>query len=183
MARASRSPLIPEGPRIVGLERLGYHNLPTSLVLTFNMPLDPSHARDVHNYVLRATVEDGRLTFRPTHRIAILSAVYDPVVNRVTLRPASRLDLHRAYQPTVSGAPFKGLREAHGVPLDGVGTGQGGSDYVATILGFNVITIGNPPAKPKATPHHFAAKHAAPLPKGATLFGHPDLLASRRNPR
>ena len=178
------APPATDGPRIVGLPRLGYHNLPTSLVLTLNMPLDPARAQDVHNHVLMAAAEDRRLTFRPTHRIAILSAVYDPIVKTVTLRPASRLDLRRAYHRTVSGVFRTGLRDVHGVPLDGAGTGRGGSDDAATILGFNVIAIGDPPARPKVAPHHHATRHAAaPLPRGATLFGHPDILASRRNPR
>ena len=177
------APSVAEGPRIIGLQRLGYHNLPTTLVLTFNTPLDPARAQDVRNYVLSATTEDARLTYRPTHRIATLSAVYDPVLNTVTLRPASRLDLHRAYHLTVVGTSATGVASTSGNLLDGAGTGAAGSNYAATFLGFNVIEIGDPPAKPKAAPRHLAAKRAEPMPAGATLFGHPNVLVTRRNRR
>lgn len=174
-----------EGPIIVGLQRLGYTTLKTRLVLTFDSPLDPTRAQDPNNYVLRATVKDAKLVYRPTQRIPILSAVYNPLNGTVTLHPAVRLNLKQAFQLTVLGTPPSGVASASGVPLDGSALGQDGSNYSATLKGFHVIEIADPTSKSKskAVTHPSPARHRTAQSHHATPFGHPDVVAAKNKRR
>ncbi len=94
--------------------------IPTTLVLTFNQPLDPATAEDVHNY--RIVGLHGR-------RISIRRAVYDPANQTVTLHPAQRLSVHHPYEVTVIGTGLKGLTDVQGQLLDGNESGKPGADY------------------------------------------------------
>jgi streptogramin lyase len=143
-----------DGPQITGVERVGFHFAPTTLVLTFNEPLDPTSSQNVGNY---------RIVGPRGWTIPVASAIYNAANNTVTLSPSSRLNVHAAYQLTVNGTGSSGVKNIFGDLLDGAGTGQPGSDFVATLTRKNlVITRSTPrgPATPKAA--HPAAKHAAP---------------------
>ena len=119
-----------DGPSIVSVRRVGIHNQPTTLVLTFNQPLDPTTATNLANYQL----------FGPNLRpVRITSAVHDQAADTVTLSPASRLNVHWNYLLTVVGTPPNGVRDAFGTLLDGAGTGEPGSDYQATITWRNLV--------------------------------------------
>ena len=72
-------------------------------------------------------------------RIAIKSAVYNPSALTVTLRPAHLLDIHAEYQLTVVGTAPNGLTDTTGKLLDGAGTGQPGSNYVASVTRQNLV--------------------------------------------
>ncbi len=93
-------------------------------VLTFNQPLDPTRAREVHEY--RLVDPQGRI-------VPITSAVYDPTTNTVTLHPKDRIDMHHTYKLTVNGASKSGLTSTSGLLLDGKDSGKPGSNYVAKI--------------------------------------------------
>src|SRR5262249_28647845 len=67
-----------DGPVVTNVQRFGFHWMPTTVVLTFNSPLNPSAAEDQSNYTILAP--SGR-------RILIGSATYDPVGHTVALRP------------------------------------------------------------------------------------------------
>ena len=83
------------GPKIVGVQRYGFHAMPTSLVIAFNSPLDKASAEKTRtNYFITG----------PGGSITVLSASYDPVLHTVTLKPATRLDLHARYTLVVIGA-------------------------------------------------------------------------------
>ena len=115
-------------PTIVSLQRFGFHMQPTSLVLTFSVPLDAASARRVSNYQV---VPLGGET--AGHAITVARAVYDPSTSTVTLYPAHRLNVHHRYRLTVNGTSSTGVRSATGLLLDGKGSGKAGSNYVATI--------------------------------------------------
>ncbi|WP_165252701.1 beta strand repeat-containing protein [Paludisphaera soli] len=126
-----------EGPRVVGLSRLGFHAQPTVLVLTFDSPLDPARAEDLANY--RIVDSRGRA-------VRLASATYDPIAGTVTLRPAQRLNLHAAYTLTAVGAAPSGLTGSTMIPLDGSGRNQPGTDFV-TRVGWRALNVpGRPPA-------------------------------------
>ena len=48
-------------PTVVSLQRFGFHEQPTSLVLAFSEPLDPARAQDLGNYRLILIAHGGRL--------------------------------------------------------------------------------------------------------------------------
>jgi uncharacterized repeat protein (TIGR01451 family)/CSLREA domain-containing protein len=120
-------PVVTDGPRVVLLKRLGFHNLPTTLVLTFDRPLDPSSAQDPNNYVINVP---GRGI------IPVASAVYDPAALSVTLHPKTLINIHYAFFVTAVGTGPNGVRDTSGNLLDGAATGQPGSDYTARIVWF-----------------------------------------------
>jgi hypothetical protein len=113
-----------DGPTVTNLVRLGYHAEPTTLVLSFDKPLDPARADDPVNY--RIAQSNGR-------SVRVASVLYDPTDLTVTISPSRRLDLHRSYRLTVVGTAPTGLIDTSGNLLDGALTGQPGSNYVATL--------------------------------------------------
>jgi len=119
-----------DGPRVVAVQRFGFHQLPTTLVIGFNEPLDPTSAQDTANY--RITAPDGR-------PIGVGAAVYDPSSQSVTLSPVQRLDLHRRYKLTVVGTGPNGVKDVSGALLDGAGNGRPGSDFVTTLTAANLV--------------------------------------------
>jgi hypothetical protein len=134
-------------PVVVGLRRTGVHRQPTQLVLSFSEPLDPARASDPRNYGLLLVGPYGRPGLDP-HPIPVLSAAYDPAHRAVTVTPLRRLSLHGYYQLTVFGTPPRGLTSAAGVPLDGSGRGQPGTDFVAVVHGFGAVSPVPFPAGP-----------------------------------
>jgi hypothetical protein len=117
------------GPIVVSLKRFGIHAQPTTLVLTFDHPLDPTRAQDLGNY--RLVSPHGR-------PIGIASAAYDPATPSVTLSPAHRLDIHYRYRLTVVGTGPYGLTDIFGLSLNAKDAGPG-SDYVATVTRHNLV--------------------------------------------
>ncbi len=146
------SPVIPtteDGPQVVLVQRYGIHMMPTSIVLSFDRPLDPVKATDVRAYTLRNAA--GR-------RIVIARAIYDPTSNTVTLKLKNRINFHRNYTLVVDGASPRALVGANGQLLDGNADGSPGGDYRARITWRNTVL----PAAWKAK--HMPAKHAHAKP-------------------
>jgi virginiamycin B lyase len=125
-----------DGPTVVHLVRLGFHAAPTTLILTFDKPLDPATAQNPSNY---------RLMNLQGHSIRIGSIVYDASTLTVTLSPARRLNLHQSYRLTVIGTPPTGITDTSGNLLDGALTGHPGSNYVAIVTALDLHI----PPKPK----------------------------------
>ncbi len=123
-----------DGPTVVQLERFGFHDFPTTLVLTFDRALAPDTAQDPRNY--KITDADG-------HVIPIRSIVYDPSTLTVAIYPARSLDLHRTYRLTVIGKAPTGLTDTAGILLDGALTGHPGSNFVAKVNASDLL--GSPP--------------------------------------
>ncbi len=135
-----------DGPQITSVQRFGYHHRRTTLVLTFDEPLDPTTATSLGNYRILG----------PSYRtIRIASAAYDPVTRTVTLSPARRLNVHRNYLLTVVGAASTGVTDIYGDLLDGARTGQPGSDFVTTIS-RKTLVLRRKTAAADRTRHHAA---------------------------
>ena len=150
---ASTSSLVvsTDGPLVTGLRRYGFHWQPTYLLLNFNGPLDPTSAQNASNYQILGP---------GGHRIMVVSAIYDPATQTVTLVPAERLNIHWEYSLTVNGAAPSGLTNPSGVPLDGSGKGHVGSNYVTSITWRNL-------AGQASTLPTYALVHKAPPPRPA----------------
>jgi virginiamycin B lyase len=118
-----------DGPTVVNLVRLGFHAEPTTLVLSFDKPLDLFRAQDLGNYKI------VQVHGRP---VPIGLVGYDPTDHTVTIFPRQRLNLHRSYRLTVVGTAPGGLTDTSGNLLDGALTGHPGSDYVATVTSRNL---------------------------------------------
>ncbi len=138
-----------DGPRVTGLRRYGFHWQPTYLLLNFNGPLDPTSAQNPSNYQVLGP---------GGHRITVVSAIYDPATQTVTLVPAERLNIHWKYSLTVNGAAPSGLTNPSGVPLDGSGKGQVGSNYVTSITRRNLV------GKASKLPTYYLVHKAPPRP-------------------
>jgi Bacterial Ig-like domain (group 3) len=117
-------------PMLTKVQRFGIHREPTVLVLTFSAALDPESATNLENYVLVGPA--GK-------RIKFKSVSYDASAHAVTLRPHVRVDLHRTYRLTVSGADPDGIAGTNHALLDGAGEGQSGTDFVTTLTWRNVV--------------------------------------------
>ena len=126
-------PATSDGPRLTGVQRFGFHAMPTTVVLTFDQPLDPGSAEDVRNYVI----------LDPSgHRIRINRAVLDPTRLTVTLHPAQRISIHHPYQLIVNGAGPGAVSNMSGQPLDSEDAGQpGSSDHV--VLTWRQLVLGD----------------------------------------
>ena len=130
-----------DGPTVRSVERFGFHLRPTTLVLTFDAPLDPATAQDVANYRLVALEGTGGT-------IRIKSAAYNAATRTVTLSPAHLLNFHHRFRLTVIGTARSGVTDISGSLLDGQNTGQPGSNFVkimtAKDLAFTAAELKDP---------------------------------------
>ena len=131
-----------DGPTVLNLVRLGFHAEPTTLILSFDKPLDLFRAQDLGNYKI------VQVHGRPV-RIGLVS--YDPTDRMVTIFPRQRLNLRRSYRLTVVGTAPTGLTDTSGNLLDGALTGHPGSNYVATLTFRNLRLPGQGNARPGAS--------------------------------
>jgi hypothetical protein len=139
------------GPQVTGLSRFGVHASPTVLSLKFDSSLDAASAQNTANYII--TDSRGR-------RISVTSAHYDAATMTVTLRPSRRLSLYQTYTLTVVGQGATPVRGISGIPLDGSGQGQPGTNFVAKITWKALAVPGRAPAL------RFAAGHPTNVFRG-----------------
>ncbi|MGA2705248.1 MAG: Ig-like domain-containing protein, partial [Isosphaeraceae bacterium] len=159
-----------DGPKVTSVLRYGFHWQPTYLLINFNGPLDPTSAQNPSNYQILGP---------GGHRITVVSAIYDPATQTVTLVPAGRLNIHWKYRLTVNGTAPSGLTNPSGILLDGAGNGKPGSNYVTSITWRNLagkasklptlvlvhaapprpVVTHTPPQHPKAALHTLAVDH------------------------
>ena len=96
------------------------------VVLTFNLPLDPSPAKSLANYsLIRAGGKKRAMSIR--------SAQYNAASQTVTLRLRTRLSLNQTYVLTVIGTSPGGLTTNVGFYLGAANLFDPGTNYVATI--------------------------------------------------
>ncbi len=108
----------------------------TSVVLSFNKPLDPSQAANLANYGYFVYWANSRGVFTGGGTTTILStAAYNPANLSVTVSPSATLPLNRLYRITVDGNTRQvlgnGLSDAFGGLLEG-SSGIPGTPYVVT---------------------------------------------------
>jgi hypothetical protein len=108
---------------------MGYHSLPTKLVLTFNRPLDPARADALANYRLVDIAN-------PLRSIRFRSATYNAEQRSVTLRPMHRIYLYDDYRLTIADPRSMVASVGTGDPVNG---GTTGGDFVAIITPANLV--------------------------------------------
>jgi hypothetical protein len=97
-------------PMVINVQRFGIHHQPTQIVVTFNGPLTPAQAENINNYHLFTLGPDGKFS----REDPIVSAVYNPATNSVTLTAARRINVHHLSEiavtnPCPGGPPFVGV--------------------------------------------------------------------------
>jgi len=120
-------------PAVVDVQRFGFHDRPTVLVVFFSTQLEAAPAQDVADYQIVTLGGPGRGGSLRGHVTRVRKAVYNAAAGTVTLYMSHRLDIHNRYQFTIRGAAPDGLTGTDGSPLDGAGTGIVGSNYVGHI--------------------------------------------------
>lgn len=143
-----------QGPpvSVVDLRRYGFHQRPTSLILTFSGDLDPATAEDLANYQLIAAGRDRRFGTADDQKVPLGTADYDPATRTVTLTPQRRfLRVFENYYLVVSTAPPNGLKDLSGNPIDGNGDGQAGGDYTI-LFGPRTLRLAKAPTLPRPVP-------------------------------
>ncbi len=145
------------GPRIVKLQRFGFHAQPTEYVLTFDEALAAVGANDVRNFRLTSSGADGRFGTRDDVVFALKSAMYDPIDHTILLLPKRLVPWRHQYQLIV-----RGLTDEDGRALDGEPGG-------VAVLKFDRRNLAGPSvvrsrAKPPSThnAHSAAARRPAP---------------------
>jgi streptogramin lyase len=113
-----------DGPTVLSLGRSGRATQPAKLVLSFSKPLNPARALSLSNY--RLVTASGR-------SIGLSSVAYDPVHQVVTLVASRALNVRQTYLLAIVGTGPFGLTDTAGNLLDGAGTGQPGSNFVARV--------------------------------------------------
>jgi uncharacterized repeat protein (TIGR01451 family) len=126
------APVLPS-PAVVNVQRFGFHEQPTVLVVTFSMPLDSARALNAANYRIVTLGGPGRGGSLKGHVTRVSRVVYDPVAQTVTLHMAQKMDFHNLYRITITGAAGGGLMGTEGAPLAGTGTTTAGSNFVGLI--------------------------------------------------
>jgi hypothetical protein len=124
---------IVKSPAVVDVQRFGFHDQPTVLVVTFSMPIDSARALNAANYRIVTMGGPGRGGSLRGHITRVSKVVYDPVTQTVTLHMAQRMDFHNFYRITIKGTAAGGIMGTGGAPLDGAGTSTSGSNFVGVI--------------------------------------------------
>jgi len=99
-----------ECPMVMNVVRFGVHMQPTQIVVTFSGPLTQSQAENLANYQLFGLSPNGRFTLR----IPLVSAVYNPATNSVTLTTVHGINVHHLFllnvtNPCPGGPNFSGI--------------------------------------------------------------------------
>ncbi len=142
------------GPRVVGLQRYGFHDQPQLLVLTFNEQLDPDTAGNPNNYLVYSPGRNGYIGSPQDVLDEIMTGYYNSTNNTVTLVMAEPLRLSQLHRIIVVGTGPTAITDVNGVALDGQSNGVPGSNY-STIFGRGILvgptytgdTITSPPTK------------------------------------
>ena len=83
----------------------GIHQQESNIVLSLTGPVDPTSASNPASYTLIALGKDEKLGTADDQRVAILSAVYNPLDREITLTPATHLNIHYHYLLQTNIAP------------------------------------------------------------------------------
>ena len=147
-------------PTVLNVQRFGFHEQPTSIVLTFSTALDAATAQNLANFTIVVLGGTGKGGSAIGHVIHLGSATYNAGLQTVTLLPTHKMDLHNVYRLTIHGSSPGGVAGSTGLLLDGKNNGMPGSDYVAQITDKSL-------AGPAGAALNLARHASAPHPKPA----------------
>ena len=129
------TPVGTDGPRVLGLDRAGFHAQVTRLTLTFNSTLNATTANNLANYKLVSVVHGKKKGTTKDVSIPLSSAFYDATAKTVTIKTRKPLPLHKQIQFTAIGVAPNGIQGSNGALLDGADTGSPGSNFVTSFKG------------------------------------------------
>lgn len=112
-----------------------------TITLTYSQPMDTSTVSNPGNYLLESVKKiPGRHKKGPSVRLTPvrLKVSYNAATHQVTLKALGRVSLAKPLELTVVGTGPGGVAKVTGQQLDG--SGQPGSDYVATVTGRRIST-------------------------------------------
>jgi hypothetical protein len=97
-------------PMVTNVQRFGVHHQPNQILVTFQGPVTPAQAENLSNYHLLGLGPDGRFS----REIPLISAVFNPATNSVTLTTLHQNNVHHLYEITVAnpcpgGPNFTGI--------------------------------------------------------------------------
>jgi Calx-beta domain len=105
----------------------------TEIILSFSGALNSKQAATTAEYKLVEAGKKGSFTAKNAKVLKLLSAVYNPVNNTVTLKPKQRFPLSTPVELVVNGEPPSGLEDSSGRLIDGNDDGQSGGNAVAIL--------------------------------------------------
>jgi hypothetical protein len=97
-------------PTVVNVERLGVHEQPMHIVVTFSGQVNSAQAENINNYHLYTRAPDGKFSVP----VRVKSAVYDPATDSVTLSFAHSYNVHHFAELTVTN-PCPGCPSFSGI--------------------------------------------------------------------
>ena len=160
-------------PTVASVRRFGFHMQPTVLRISFSGPVVAASATDPSNYELFRMGPHGRRMLGRGGPIAAKRLNYDAMSSTVTLVTSRRLNVHLPYELVVLGSGPKGVGDASGRRLAGLG-GLSGTDYTTRIT-FATLAGPDPALSParvaSRSEHHH---HPASRPSARAI----DALAS-----
>jgi uncharacterized repeat protein (TIGR01451 family) len=112
-------------PQVAQLSWIGTARSISSVNLAFSAPLDPGCATNAANYALINMSAGGRA-------IALGTPQYNATTHSVTLVPTAPLAAGQYYEVVVQAGGTTGIHDIAGLMLDGAGTGNPGTNYVAS---------------------------------------------------
>jgi Domain of unknown function DUF11 len=126
---------VTDGPRVLGVDRAGFHSAVTRITLTFDSTLTAATATNLSNYKLVAIRRGRKAGTTREVTLKLRSAFYDNTAKTVTLKTSKPLSLHQLVQLTAIGTAPNGITGTSGALLDGADDGSPGSDFVTTFTG------------------------------------------------
>jgi hypothetical protein len=132
---ASTTPIGGDGPRVLGVDRSGFHAHTSSILVTFDTALDVISAQSLNSYQLVSAGRDGKFGTKDDQTIPLSSATYNATAHTVTLHTRKPYSLHKSVQLTVGGTLPNAVKGANGALLDGEDTGTPGSNFVSVFKG------------------------------------------------
>ena len=138
-------------PAVAAVQWTGTTRSITSLIISFNEPLDPATAENPANYAVAGVGKKGSFSTQHGQNVAFATPTYDQSNWAVTLVPTQPLSVNQFYSLFLKGTQG-GITNGGGIELSGAGADLPGTNFTAlfaqgtnlkyTDAGGNQVTFG-----------------------------------------
>ena len=138
-------------PTVAAVQWTGTSRSITSLIISFNEPLDPATAENPANYAVAGVGKKGSFSTQHGQNVSFAAPAYDQANWSVTLVPTAPLGINQFYSLFLKGTQG-GITNGGGIELAGAGAGRVGTNFTAlfaqgtnlkyTDAGGNQVTFG-----------------------------------------
>ncbi len=138
-------------PMVAAVQWTGTSRSITSLIISFNEPLDPATAVNPANYAVAGVGKKGSFSTQHGQNVSFATPMYDQSNWAVTLVPTHSLGVNQFYSLFLKGTQG-GITNGGGIELAGAGAGRTGTNFTAlfaqgtnlkyTDAGGNQVTFG-----------------------------------------